>query len=42
MIGWFAACAFVFAAGGIAGGAYLACRFAWPRRIYEMLFAARP
>ncbi len=31
----------VFAAAGLAGGLYLACRFEWPRRIYARLFGAR-
>jgi hypothetical protein len=37
-----AVCALVFAAAGLAGGLYLACRFEWPRRVYERLFAAQP
>lgn len=37
-----AVCALVFSAAGVAGGIYLAGRFAWPRRIYDRLFAARP
>lgn len=37
-----AACAFAFAAAGLAGGLYLACRFDWPRRVYDRLFGARP
>lgn len=31
-----------FAAGGLAGGLYLACRYDWPRRVYGRLFGARP
>ncbi len=38
---WFAA-SLVFAAAGLAGGLYLACRFAWPRKIYARLFQDRP
>jgi hypothetical protein len=37
-----AACALAFAAAGLAGGLYLACRFDWPRRVYDRLFGARP
>ena len=33
--------ALVFAAAGLAGGLYLACRYEWPRRIYARLFGAR-
>jgi hypothetical protein len=31
----------VFAAAGLAGGLYLACRYEWPRRLYARLFGAR-
>ena len=42
MFPWITASALIFGLGGIAGGIYIACRFDWPRRIYERLFAARP
>jgi hypothetical protein len=42
MIAWFAASALIFAAAGLAGGLYLAGRFAWPRKLYELLFPVRP
>jgi hypothetical protein len=42
MFATLAASALVFAAAGVAGGLYLACRFDWPRRIYDRLFGARP
>ena len=32
----------VFAAAGVAGGLYLACRYEWPRRLYGRLFGQRP
>lgn len=32
----------IIAAGGLAGGVYLACRYEWPRRIYGRLFRERP
>jgi hypothetical protein len=28
----------LFALAGFAGGLYLACRFAWPRKIYTRIF----
>jgi hypothetical protein len=31
----------VFAAAGLAGGLYLACRYEWPRLLYARLFGAR-
>lgn len=40
----FAACAItalVFAAAGLAGGLFLACRYDGPRRAYATLFGAR-
>ena len=30
--------ALVFAAAGMAGGVFLACRYEWPRRVYGVLF----
>lgn len=42
MLAWFTACALLFAAAGFGGGLYIACRFAWPRGVYDLLFAARP
>lgn len=41
MFASFAIVSLVFAAAGLAGGLYLACRFEWPRRIYAFLFGAR-
>jgi hypothetical protein len=38
MFAWFAVCALLFAALGCAGGIFLASRFAWPRRLYALLF----
>jgi hypothetical protein len=32
----------VFAAAGLTGGLYLACRYEWPRRVYGRLFGGRP
>jgi hypothetical protein len=37
-----ALCALTFAAAGVAGGLYLACRFDWPRQLYDRLFDGRP
>jgi hypothetical protein len=42
MIASIAFTAVLCAAFGFAGGAYLACRYAWPKRLYAALFAARP
>ncbi len=42
MLIWFALCAALFAAGGVAGGLSLACRYAWPQKLYDLLFPARP
>ena len=41
MFAWFAACALLFSAVGFGGGLYIACRFAWPRSLYDALFPAR-
>jgi len=41
MIAALAVCAIVFATAGLAGGLYLAGRFAWPRKLYDALFAER-
>ena len=35
------ASALLLAFGGVAGGIILACRFAWPRKIYGLVFGAR-
>lgn len=40
MIAWIALGAALFAAGGLAAGLYLACRYEWPRKLYGALFAA--
>lgn len=40
MFAAFAISALVFAAAGLAGGLFLACRYAWPRRVYARLFGA--
>ncbi|HEY7610399.1 MAG TPA: hypothetical protein VIF14_14285 [Alphaproteobacteria bacterium] len=33
--------AVLLALAGAAGGIYLACRFAWPRKLYDLVFGAR-
>jgi hypothetical protein len=35
------ASALLLAFGGVAGGVILACRFAWPRKVYDLVFGAR-
>jgi len=40
MLAWILFGYAAFAAAGLAGGLYLAGRFAWPRRLYELLFGA--
>ena len=35
------ASALLLAFGGVAGGIVLACRFAWPRKIHDLVFGAR-
>jgi len=41
MLAWIALGDVLLAVTGFAGGLYLACRFAWPRKLYARIFGAR-
>lgn len=41
MLAWIALGDVLLAVAAFAGGLYLACRFAWPRKFYALIFGAR-